>query len=556
MSLYLPLRNTLVPTIGVGSPTFTRATVASVTDFEGLLKTAKAGEIRFEGARRVENLCTKSESSVGTSLSTTGNLTVVDTIEAGLPETCLNSIKITLNLINASHFFRQGITTVSGDAYSIRCYAKKGTHRYFGLRIATSASAYLTFDFDTGTFVAETSNYQGYGAKSVGNGWWLLWAKQTNPAIGAGQVLSFNLPNNLGAESWSSAGTETAYVTGIVFEKITGQANQNPADYVSAGVLSAPYHGAGADGVKYFTTQNGNTVSSNVVTEATGTTIPEATLKGAMIEAASTNLFLQSAILATQNVTTTATTYTVSFTGTGTVTLSGTYTGSLVGTGANNRVSLSFTATNGTLTATVSGTCTKGQCEAKPMATSYIPTTGSTATRNADVFTFPNAGNVSNTSGTVLVDCTPAFDIPNSSTSAYGNNYLIDFGSVNGYIGHAANQLKRYDGTTEILSPAWIPLKNTTYKIGSRYGSAGQRNWLNGTAGTNGSFDGSINSATNMTIGATGTGLSYWGGTIKNLKIYKKALSDAQIVEAQKIYLVDEAGTQLFDEFGTTLFYY
>ena len=46
----------------------------------------------------------------------------------------------------------------------------------------------------------------------------------------------------------------------IQFENVTGASNQNPSEYVSVGVLSAPYHGAGADGIKYFATENGNTV--------------------------------------------------------------------------------------------------------------------------------------------------------------------------------------------------------------------------------------------------------------------------------------------------------
>ena len=49
-------------------------------------------------------------------------------------------------------------------------------------------------------------------------------------------------------------------------EDVTSQSNQNPSEYVSTGVLSAPYHGAGVDRAKYFTTNNGNTVSSNIVT--------------------------------------------------------------------------------------------------------------------------------------------------------------------------------------------------------------------------------------------------------------------------------------------------
>ncbi len=70
------------------------------------------------------------------------------------------------------------------------------------------------------------------------------------------------------------------------------------------------------------------------------------------------NQLLNSATLSTQSVTTVAAQYTLSFTGIGSVTLSGAATGTLVGTGANNRVSLSFTPTAGALTLTVTGSVT------------------------------------------------------------------------------------------------------------------------------------------------------------------------------------------------------
>ena len=69
----------------------------------------------------------------------------------------------------------------------------------------------------------------------------------------------------------------TIYVRQIQLEDVTGQSNQNPSEYVSVGVLSAPYHGVGVDGVQYFNTLNGNTVSSNVVTQATGAAIKTGT---------------------------------------------------------------------------------------------------------------------------------------------------------------------------------------------------------------------------------------------------------------------------------------
>ncbi len=51
----LPLTHSAIPTIGNLTPSFTRATTGTVSDNEGILRTAIAGEARFVGARRVRN---------------------------------------------------------------------------------------------------------------------------------------------------------------------------------------------------------------------------------------------------------------------------------------------------------------------------------------------------------------------------------------------------------------------------------------------------------------------------------------------------------------------
>lgn len=118
--------------------------------------------------------------------------------------------------------------------------------------------------------------------------------------------------------------------------------------------------------------------------------IPQYGLRGLLLEGATTNLVLNSATLVTQNVTVAAVAHTLSFYGTGTVTLSGVSTaGPLVGTGANNRVSLAFTPTAGTLTLTVTGDVRLAQLEASVIPTSYVPTAGTTAARVADSLTLP-----------------------------------------------------------------------------------------------------------------------------------------------------------------------
>lgn len=89
------------------------------------------------------------------------------------------------------------------------------------------------------------------------------------------------------------------------------------------------------------------------------------------------NILLATESLATQSATTLAATYTLSFTGTGSVTLSGTATGTLTGTGTD-RVSLTFTPTAGTLTLTVSGSVTKAQLGLGSVVTSYQRVTTAT----------------------------------------------------------------------------------------------------------------------------------------------------------------------------------
>jgi len=110
--------------------------------------------------------------------------------------------------------------------------------------------------------------------------------------------------------------------------------------------------------------------------------------EGILIEAASTNLVLNSTTLSTQTVTVTSgVQYTCSFYGTGTITLSGAHSAVMTGTGAFKLTQLTFTTSTTSITLTVTGTVSYGQLELGTKATSRITTTGSSVTRAADVIT-------------------------------------------------------------------------------------------------------------------------------------------------------------------------
>ena len=118
---------------------------------------------------------------------------------------------------------------------------------------------------------------------------------------------------------------------------------------------------AGGDDVIYVKEITVRTIAGNHRIQSTSGSRP---ILGRMPKRGRINELVATATMATQNVTVTNAQRTLSFTGTGTVTLSGVSTaGPLVGTGVNNRVSLTFTPTAGTLTLTVSGSVTLAQLQ-------------------------------------------------------------------------------------------------------------------------------------------------------------------------------------------------
>jgi hypothetical protein len=153
-----------------------------------------------------------------------------------------------------------------------------------------------------------------------------------------------------------------------------------------------------------------------------------------LVEPQRTNLVFPSDVATTQTRTVTAVAHTLSFYGTGTVVLSGVAIATLSGTGANNRVTLTFTPTAGSLILTVTGSVLDWQLEVGANATSYIPTVASTVTRNADLISKTGISDlIGQTEGTLFADINinnlsiptrQIFNIGSSIANFVGLNFL------------------------------------------------------------------------------------------------------------------------------------
>ena len=276
-------------------------------------------------------------------------------------------------------------------------------------------------------------------------------------------------------------------------------------------------------------------VNSSGLVENVATGIPRVDYTGGvsniLLEPQRTNRLLNSATVVTQTITTTAVDNTLSFYGTGTITLSGTFSGSLVGTGTANRVSLTFTPTAGSLVLTVSGTCTNGQLETGSYATSYIPTTTSTVTRNADLITLNNIYTnnfITSAGGTwflelnnnvLLVRDGFSYGIfINSSSTASGNGFNIRHSTTN------LLQRLRINKTTLGVDTALYTTLTNNIKVAIKWNETTADVFVNGIK---------VVSATAFTT----TNMEFLNGTaqevpkyIKSMILFPTSLTDAEMV--------------------------
>jgi hypothetical protein len=251
---------------------------------------------------------------------------------------------------------------------------------------------------------------------------------------------------------------------------------------------------------------------------------------GQLIEEARTNLFLNSLIdgtnLATQSVTLTAVSHTLSFYGSGSVDITGGHTATVAGIGNfPNRRTYTFTPTAGSSTFTITGDVKFAQIETGSFATSFIPTAATSVLRNADVVTMTGANftdwyNASE--GAFVVECTPL---------TVTSGFLISSEGAT-----SANTIDiRANGQAVVVSTSSVQFTSTVFAptVGqtTKLALAVKQNNFGfcvaaGTVSTGTS--GVVPFLSRMFIGSRSLG-NFWSGRMRSVRYFPQRLTNAEM---------------------------
>lgn len=254
--------------------TFTRASAAVGFDHLGRPFIGKSGEIVEWGKRRVENLLAVSQPT------TTG--TNGWTVNALAPElVSSDTTRYTEIATTAYHYVQRGSPTVwaAGATYFVSAVVTPETLRWLRLTLYMGPSGgnyQSTFDLQEKTPGTHTVGAVSRGIIELSNGKLQCWIKGLCLAGASGGSLEIAAQNADNGSQYLGTGL-SVLSHGMQLERAyPGQTE--PSEYVSNGVLSAPYHGWGADGVKYFNT------------DEAGDPIPAATMRGLIAMPSLTNV--------------------------------------------------------------------------------------------------------------------------------------------------------------------------------------------------------------------------------------------------------------------------
>ena len=178
-----------------------------------------------------------------------------------------------------------------------------------------------------------------------------------------------------------------------------------------------------------------------------------------------------------------------------------------------------------------------GQIEEGSYATSYIPTSGSTVTRNQDIFTRDGIGSlIGQTEGTFFIELSKPVLNPDSYYLISLNNAAADTNANSVTIGFDSSSADFYirlesGGSTIYVDNNRASLANTFYKIAVAYKSGQSLIYIDGSPITpnSGSLSGAFSfseTLDNLSFDYDGNNSLPFYGKVKQLQVYDTALTD------------------------------
>lgn len=179
-----------------------------------------------------------------------------------------------------------------------------------------------------------------------------------------------------------------------------------------------------------------------------------------------------------------------------------------------------FSATTGTIM------LWGAQIEAGSFASSYIPTTTASVTRNADVLTYVFAGNADATQGTAYAELGTEWSTTPSVAGAVG--FDANGHGMNVINTGAATTIRVEDGTASIEKTGLTSMATASRKRAASWGGSTMSVTGDGVIVSSIAFDGDIGS-TSIAIGCLPGGANQWFGPIKNVAIWKHQFADGSL---------------------------
>jgi hypothetical protein len=229
------LEATVGPTL-----TSTRATTATVTDYNNVLRTVQANEARFTGGRRVENICLQSND-----LSTTWANTASTDSQNVAGQTNPLTGAADVNSLNedgtaaTTHYIQQSNTgNAEADTITFSVYLKASNRTWAALtqQDVAGSTKLAYFDLANGVEGSVNAAFAGSGIVDVGGGWYRCYTTMVSDADADVRIYAAEADSDI---TYSGLSQESLLVYGAQLEYVIGQDDSAPSEYVPTTTAAA-----------------------------------------------------------------------------------------------------------------------------------------------------------------------------------------------------------------------------------------------------------------------------------------------------------------------------